>query len=581
MRYFVILIAPLVFLQISSAVFCPLYGPSFPPATNLAGSATIQEALGTLRGLIEIGLITGNSSTGPVDPTSGYAVQVFSTDDTSEPLFEYYHDGSGPNYAGGKRIDGDTVFRIASITKLITVYLILIELGDAYWSVRITDAIPELSECEKCDENPIDNFNWEDITLGSLAGQISGVVSNIFSFPIPFQQDGTPFGLPPLEPWEMPCRIDLVKGVTCSREETFAALKNRRPVFAPNTQPVYGNIPFILLGFALESLTGKSFEELVDSALIGPLGLSGTTVRAPVDSKGVIPVNDTASWWSVDLGVMVPTGGMYASLNDLAKIGRSILNSTLLDSNTTRAWLKPTSFTSDLNGAIGRPWEIFRDANIVPNRGVVDIFCKSGEFGAYHTYICLIPDYNIGFSTAVAGTGAHDWLDQLIAEILLPALDTTAKEQADAAYSGTYKGPAGLNTSLTLTVDQDLPGLGVSEWINNGTDVRALLAGLPGGILDGVLRGEVTKESIRILPTNLEQDAEGGTQIAWRAFLTSSLLPEKHGPFSACGSWSSVDAIQYGDYVVDEILFTLGGDGKAIRVNPRVFKVEYERQEAV
>jgi CubicO group peptidase (beta-lactamase class C family) len=577
MRRLLALLTGLIYLNVSSAIFCPLYGPSFPAATNLSDSTTIQRALKTLKALIDIGFETESSSSGPVDPTAANAIQIFSTEDTAQPLFEYYRNGNTSSPTGVQDIDGDTVFRIASISKVITAYLILIELGDAHWSTRITDVVPELKGRQKNNDNPIDNVEWEDVTLGALAGQISGVISNLFSFPLPFQQDGTRFGLAPLEWEEMPCRIDLVNGTTCNREETFAALDNRHPIFAPNTKPVYGNIPFMLLGFALESLTGKTYEELVYSALGGPLGLTATTVRAPDDSKGVIPVNGTASWWSVDLGVVTPTGGIYASLNDLSRIGRSILNSTILDANTTRGWLKPTSFTSDLKGAIGRPWEIYRDVDVVPNRGV-DIFCKAGDFGSYHTYMCLIPDYNIGFTTAIAGTASHDWLDRLIVETLLPALEAAAKEQADAAYSGTYKTFDGLNTTMTLTIDEDLPGLGVIEWINNGTDVRELFSGLPGGILAGVLAGDVTKESIRILPTNLERYTENGTQIAWRALLTSSLIPEKHGPFSACGSWSSVDAIAYGEYSIDEVLFTLGQDGKAISVSPRVFKTVYEKQ---
>ena len=41
-------------------------------------------------------------------------------------------------------MDGDTVYRIASISKLLTVYTLLLEIGDKYWGRAITDFIPEL-----------------------------------------------------------------------------------------------------------------------------------------------------------------------------------------------------------------------------------------------------------------------------------------------------------------------------------------------------------------------------------------------------------------------------------------------------
>ena len=36
------------------------------------------------------------------------------------------------------------MYRIASISKLLTVYTLLLEIGDKYWDRAITDFIPEL-----------------------------------------------------------------------------------------------------------------------------------------------------------------------------------------------------------------------------------------------------------------------------------------------------------------------------------------------------------------------------------------------------------------------------------------------------
>jgi hypothetical protein len=53
------------------------------------------------------------------------------------------------------------------------------------------------------------------------------------------------------------------------------------------------------------------------------------------------------------------------------------------------------------------PWEIYRkeiEANTIINAGrIVDTYSKSGDVGAYSTYIGLVPDYNIGMTILAAG----------------------------------------------------------------------------------------------------------------------------------------------------------------------------------
>lgn len=385
-------------------------------------------------------------------------------------------------------------------------------------------------------------------------------------------EQGPLLGLPPLSPDELPaCVVDPVKGNNCDRKGFFDALDSRQPTYRPNTKPIYSNTAFVILGYAIESLTGKSYKDVLKSALIDPLRLTGTSFSTPNDTRGVIPFNVSISNWAYDFGEAAAMGGLYSSVSDLTKIGRSILNSTLLDANTTRGWLKPTSFTSSLIGAVGRPWEIYRAADIIPNRGVIDIFSKGGDVGLYHTFLGLVPDYNIGFATAIGGIGDHTWLDSSIVDILFPALEATARQQAETAFAGTYTATNGLNTTLILTTDDSLPGLGITKWISNGTDFLAALEPLVGA--------PVTSQNLRLYPTNLERkNGNGTTEIAWRAAVDSSNVVERHGPFSACGSWFTIDGVGYGDASLDEIVFTLDADGKAISANPKAFKVVLERE---
>ncbi|KAF2243628.1 beta-lactamase/transpeptidase-like protein [Trematosphaeria pertusa] len=431
---------------------CPLYGPVFPTPTNLASSASIKDALQTLTETISASFKSENSSYGPVDSTAAYTVQIFSLE-SEKPLLEYYHDGTTlSNTTGVQTVDGDTIFRVGSISKLITVYLFLTELGDSLWNDPVTQHIPELRNRTRSEQNPVDYVNWEQITLGAIAGHVAGLPRDFVDLLGLYANDGS-YGFPVLPPSEYPACILTATNYTCNREQFFNAINDRQPTFLPNTKATYSNTGMMLLGYALESITGRSYEDILKTALMDPLSLTGTSYSKPDDTKGAIPFNTTFSQWARDFGDGAPMGGLYASTDDLSKIGRSILISTLLDENSTRAWLKPTSYTSSLIGDVGRPWEIFRAADIGPSKRLIDLYTKGGDFGTYHTNLAVVPDYNIGFAIAVGGMGSHIFLDNLIVDTLFPALEIAAREQANGVYAGTYTATNGLNSSLVLNTD--------------------------------------------------------------------------------------------------------------------------------
>lgn len=61
---------------------------------------------------------------------------------------------------------------------------------------------------------------------------------------------------------------------------------------------------FVLLGLALEALTGLDYDQIVDQKIFQPTGMGNSTLSKPLDSKGVIPniTND----WDADIGTYGP-----------------------------------------------------------------------------------------------------------------------------------------------------------------------------------------------------------------------------------------------------------------------------------
>lgn len=224
----------------------------------------------------------------------------------------------------------------------------------------------------------------------------------------------------------------------------------------------------------------------------------------------------------VDVPLTTPSGGIYSTVNDLAKIGTSILNSTLLPTDKTNRWLKPVSFTGDLHYALGRPWEIYRCAH--QDSGVVtDIYTKLGDSGDYSGLFVLLPDFDIGFTILGASSlPVHTQAVQLVADFLtdsiISALMAQAHREALINLAGTYTpSDKTLNFTLTLSVpasSKSAPGLVIAEWISNGTDIRDLLATTLLAQIPHIPEPPADANMVRLVPTI--QDVAASGQIAFQ-----------------------------------------------------------------
>jgi len=242
--------------------------------------------------------------------------------------------------------------------------------------------------------------------------------------------------------------------------------------------------------------------------------------------------------------------------------------------------MKPVTHTASLTLSVGAPWEIFR---VQTPRGLVDLYTKAGDLGVYSSMLVLSPDYDTGWvilsaadSLGTASRGALLIAD-LIADTFVPAFEAAAKERAVVNLSGTYKATNGLNSSITIVTD-NYPGLGIHRWISNGTDILAAYLAYNGF-------GDRFTASVRLYPTSLFTSSP--SEQAFRAVF--EILP-KHatasysgagggGVFSSnCYTWTGVDAISYGNVAADDFLFHYDEYGKAVSVEPRMFRVTLERE---
>lgn len=520
-----------------------------------------------------------------------FSLGMFSIHDPAAQTLQYHY--TSEEVATGKgvdEVDGNSIYRVASISKLFSVYAGMLLLTEEQWNQPITDFVPGLSKSSLINptNDPIHHIRWEDVTLRALASQISGiprdaqpVLSDIALDPLTNAGVADPIsiGLPPLDlandPSTLaPCLTEISDPTNdCTADLYFEGTEQRLPTFQSWTTPAYTDNGFILFGIALANITGKPIAQVYPDAIFDPLGMRDSRSAIPPESEWsqyVIPVAGEAPWGTQG-GISISSGGLLASLNDLARFGTALLNSTLLPTNKTRQWLKPISHTAQFEFSIGTPWEIYRYKH-VDTGAITDIYTKLGDSGNFTGFVCLIPDFDAGFNILTSSSQGTQksilasTLADLITTTIIPTLESQAAFEAEKNFAGIYTSEIpGFNSSLTISfLDNDgtTPGLYITHWISNTTLLNPLLPLVTG------------------FPLKLQPSISQGGQ---RAFLARPVakLDAFLGPFGRMvqidTDWLYGEGITYGGIGFGVLVFDVDEEGRAGGVNVEALRVRLVR----
>ncbi|KAL1969876.1 hypothetical protein VTN77DRAFT_7385 [Rasamsonia byssochlamydoides] len=538
--------------QIPSYVHCPPLGPVLPPPSDPSQNEAVQTAVFAITAAFQ------NLTSGLNDTAISIGVTSIHED---TPLLDLHWTPPSRNPNGTDKVDRDTIYRVGSISKTYTV-LALLQLADKIqWTDPVTKYVPELRDLYSSeDTSAVTAVDWDEVTIEALASHLGDIPAN-FGFDLGNEpKPWSKYGLPVLNSSQVSGCGGEPDEAGCTRQTFFAKFGRRHPVYAPWTTPVYSNMGFAILGFVIESVTNQTYEEVINQAVLSPLNLTRTSVSTPTD-KNVVE----ATWFGSDLGIEIPSGGYYASTSDLLAFGSAILNSRLLTPAQTRRWLKPLTHTSSLGISVGAPWEIARGVSLTADNRTIDIYTKSGMIGEYVGILALIPDYDLVLTFLSAGSSAsygvvYPAVTQIL-QALLPAVEQAGKAEANSTFAGTYQLKSS-NTSITISVDDNGPGLKVSDWFTDGDSmgenwpvISAPAGTQPGSPMPGAGVG------VRLYPTNLQ----AGNKQAWRAvFDTVSSAAEAAAedaqlffPQGTCLSWSSIDSTTYGLNGLDDFVFNM------------------------
>ncbi|KAK1756535.1 beta-lactamase/transpeptidase-like protein [Echria macrotheca] len=520
---------------------CPLIRAYYPAPTIDKSSDLIKSFSQNFSAVFDNLIKTGNHEIyGEITPnTTSFSVVLFSTADDGhdDPIFFDYHH-TAPAAKAKKNVGLDTVFPIGSLTQLFTVYAWLAKFGDKEWDTPITKFIPELLNAKgptsKDDVKNEFTVPWSDVTIGALASHMAGVARDSNA-----------------------CQL----GKACDKKHFVDTFAQVPPVSLPDMTPIFSNAGFQLLALAVETPNGPgpkgatSYDEVLRKTILGPLNMTHTRLAG---DKGV----DSSTIFGGGLNTSAPgeqgSLSILSTTSDLARLGHSILSSSLLPPATTRRWFTPAASTSNLRNSVGRPWEIyhasFSSASPSP---IADIFLKSGEVASYSSYLGLSPDLSVGFAILAHDSSLGNKPADLnvyadvVAETLADIFGLAARG-AMARFGGSFSGVANnMNTSVEFEISADGPGLVVSNMVIDGKDVRAEMANQAGI--------ETKNLDFRVYPAI---EAAGKYQFV-------AVYQDKNAPVDAgtptCITWMTVG--QLGGGAVDRVVFELDKDGVATGVS--------------
>ncbi|KAK5124975.1 hypothetical protein LTR85_001165 [Meristemomyces frigidus] len=485
--------------------------------------------------------------------TSSFSIEVTSNTDT---LWTHFHTAREHNATrpGDTHVDGESVYRIASITKTFTTLGILYQhaAGNLSLDYPVSAYIADFADSDSSGRIP-----WKDITLRIMASQLSGIPREMGQADLINElPDPTQVGLPPVGREGLPeCYEYDHHSRPCTKTELLDNLKKKAPLFAPNQRSTYSNLNFELLGLVLENVTGLDYSEYMHQSIFSPLNMTSTSLHKPSsDAHAVLPVGQF--FWDVDEGIHSPTGAIYSSSSDMSKYLRYIL--THYNALATGVnWMMPASWSEGMNSFYGMPWEIFRTDKILGkgNKRPVTFVTKAGGVPDYFSRITLMPEYGLGLTIFIGGANSLlNEIQEIVTVELIRAAEIIIWRDIEATYTGTYTSTnPTLNSSLTLSSSAST-GLVLKTFISNATDVFTTLLAEYAGVGhndDAPWRAQFT-------PTLLYKNETAQQGEIWRLLVVPERTKEDEESVWAEFCNTDVDPASYAALPINEFVFWRG-----------------------
>ncbi len=222
-----------------------------------------------------------------------------------------------------RRIDAQTNFRLASVTKQFTAMaiMLLVHDGKLRYDTRLTDVFPDFPEYGRA------------IGIRRLLNHTSGLLD--YENLMPKHASRT--------------QEDQIPQIQDA--EVLGLLRQQKTTkFAPGSQWDYSNSGYVALGQIVGKVSGMPFGEFIRRRIFSPLKMNRTIAyqkdRNVVSNRAFGHSRQAGAWRQTDQSSTSATlgdGGVYSSLADLAKWDRALSEHTLLSKAEMTMAVTPAS----------------------------------------------------------------------------------------------------------------------------------------------------------------------------------------------------------------------------------------------
>ena len=254
-----------------------------------------------------------------------------------------------------------TKFRLGSITEQFTAASIL--LLEERGKLSVDDPVKKYM--------PDAPASWDKITIYNVLTHTSGI-PNFTSFP----------EYASLEPF------------AATPGQLVARFRDKTLDFQPGEKWSYSNSGYILLGYLIEKISGKSYEKFVQENIFTPLGMKDSgydsnSAIIPHRAAGYVPTpSGPLNAGYINMTVPLSAGALYSTTHDLLLWEQGLFGGKLLSAASLQKMTTP--FKSDYAFGLG--------VRTVNGHKVID---HGGGIEGFNTYLAYYPDERV--TVAVLG----------------------------------------------------------------------------------------------------------------------------------------------------------------------------------
>lgn len=213
-----------------------------------------------------------------------------------------------------------TRYRVGSITKMFTAALVFqfVEEGKLKLSDTLDKFFPQIPNASK-------------ITIAHILAHRSGIHDFIRE--------------PDFRAWSLSAR---------TKDETLAFIAKGTPDFEPGEKRSYSNAAYVLLGFIVEKLDGKPYQDSLKERITGKLGLKDTyrgTGKTDVNKKESFSYLYAEDWKQqdeIDLSIPGGAGAIVSTPGDLVKFASALFGGKLISQENVNQMMQNKIGMSDL-----------------------------------------------------------------------------------------------------------------------------------------------------------------------------------------------------------------------------------------